>query len=638
MIWKSLSSILLVACFSITVPVDAQAGKKAAYSHLNMVMDRFHGAFNVSQDLGAAGNHFAARCAIARNNSVAGVAFDESWTQNCLSGSTCIKNTFSAINPTYWGGWYFQNGVLLADDIQPRCNWGDYKEAGFNLTGATKVTFWVRGEEGGEKIEFFAGGIGRDPFTGNPIKPYPDSFPRMPAVGQVITLTTEWQEYTIDLTGQDLSYVVGGFGWVANARNNPNGATFYLDNIYYDKARPNARRFLVSYQTLPAQPGANFDTILKNVAWTYDNAVVLLAYLARGTAEDLRRAKLLANAFVYAQNHDRFYDDGRLRNAYQAGDLIVPLGWTPNDRKRTARLPGWWDLVQKKWVENADQVGTSTGNVAWVMMALLQAYQQLGKVKYLNAAKRMGSWIEANTRDARGEGGYTGGFREWEPNPTRLLWKSTEHNLDVYTAFMRLSESTLEPEKSGWRERALHAKKFVRAMWGKCGANHFATGTGENGETANCNFAPADVNTWGLMALGEVATHGIGIDWVQINCQVSEPCFQGQLATGIDFNDDQNGIWWEGTAHTVIAKRIKGEVIEANLLLENLRKAQRFAPNTNGKGIVAICHDGVTIGIEGFLLFNRLHIAATAWYVLAEQEHNPYWGIRTSDPIPHEGE
>jgi hypothetical protein len=148
------------------------------------------------------------------------------------------QNTFSAIDSTYWGGWYFQNGVLLAGDTQPRCNWGDYKEAGFNLTGATKVTVWVRGEEGGEKIEFFAGGIGRGPFTGNPIKPYPDSFPRMPAVGQVITLTTEWQKYTIDLTGQDLSYVVGGFGWVANARNNPNGATFYLDNIYYDKASP----------------------------------------------------------------------------------------------------------------------------------------------------------------------------------------------------------------------------------------------------------------------------------------------------------------------------------------------------------------------------------------------------------------
>jgi hypothetical protein len=111
----------------------------------------------------------------------------------------------------------------------------------------------------------------------------------------------------IDLTGKDLKSVGGGFGWVANASNNPNGAIFYLDDVKYDKARPNARRFLVSYQALPVPPGANFDTILKNVAWTYDNAVVLLAYLARGTEDDLRRAMLLANAFVYAQNHDRFY-------------------------------------------------------------------------------------------------------------------------------------------------------------------------------------------------------------------------------------------------------------------------------------------------------------------------------------------
>lgn len=133
-------------------------------------------------------------------------------------------------------------------------------------------------------------------------------------------------------------------------------------------------------------------------------------------------------------------------------------------------------------------------------------------------------------------------------------------------------------------------------------------------------------------------TYGVGIDWVQTNCQVSEPCFQGRLATGIDFNDDQDGIWWEGTAHTVIAKRIKGEEAEANFLLLNLLLAQHFAPNANGMGIVAACHDGVTTGIEGFLLFNRLHVAATAWYALAAQRHNPFWGIKTSDPIPHEGE
>src|SRR6184192_4174711 len=84
-IWKSLSPVLLLASLFLALPIDAQAGRKAAYSHLNQVMDRFHRAFHVYTDLGAAGDHFAARCAIAANNVVTGVAFDETWTQNCRS-------------------------------------------------------------------------------------------------------------------------------------------------------------------------------------------------------------------------------------------------------------------------------------------------------------------------------------------------------------------------------------------------------------------------------------------------------------------------------------------------------------------------------------------------------------------------
>ena len=49
----------------------------------------------------------------------------------------------------------------------------------------------------------------------------------------VIMLTTSWQQVTIDLTGQNLPHIIGGFAWVANNGDNPNGATFYLDNIMY---------------------------------------------------------------------------------------------------------------------------------------------------------------------------------------------------------------------------------------------------------------------------------------------------------------------------------------------------------------------------------------------------------------------
>jgi hypothetical protein len=47
-------------------------------------------------------------------------------------------------------------------------------------------------------------------------------------------LNKEWTQYTIDLKGKDMSYVIGGFVWAGNLDNNPEGATFYLDEIKYE--------------------------------------------------------------------------------------------------------------------------------------------------------------------------------------------------------------------------------------------------------------------------------------------------------------------------------------------------------------------------------------------------------------------
>jgi hypothetical protein len=38
---------------------------------------------------------------------------------------------------------------------------------------------------------------------------------------------------TINLTGKNLTHIIGGFGWVASAQQDPQGATFYLDDITY---------------------------------------------------------------------------------------------------------------------------------------------------------------------------------------------------------------------------------------------------------------------------------------------------------------------------------------------------------------------------------------------------------------------
>jgi hypothetical protein len=131
------------------------------------------------------------------------------------SGSTCIKIEYlnNVSQGARWAGVYWQN---------PPNNWGS-RDGGFDLSRATKLTFWARGQRGGERIEEFKiGGI---------MGEYSDS--DSAAIGPVV-LTKEWKQYTIDLTGKDVSYIIGGFCWSTNIDVNPDGVIFYLDEIRYE--------------------------------------------------------------------------------------------------------------------------------------------------------------------------------------------------------------------------------------------------------------------------------------------------------------------------------------------------------------------------------------------------------------------
>ncbi len=143
------------------------------------------------------------------------IDMNEQWTENTHSGSTCIKVVYSAESQQkFWAGVYWQN---------PPNNWG-VVDGGFNLSNATKLSFWARGENGGERVQFKMGGIAGQ---------HPDS--AVMSAG-TLTLSDNWEKYEIDLTGRDLSYISGGFVWVAKgeAGYNPEGCTFYLDDIVYE--------------------------------------------------------------------------------------------------------------------------------------------------------------------------------------------------------------------------------------------------------------------------------------------------------------------------------------------------------------------------------------------------------------------
>lgn len=147
------------------------------------------------------------------------IKLNEQFLENPHSGTTCMQFVYTAkrAQGKGWAGVYWQ---------YPANNWGT-KKGGFDLTGMTKLTFWVRGAKGNEIIQKIkVGGIGMDQGV-----PYQDS--STAEIGP-IELTDTWKQYTINLAGKDLSYISGGFCWVTTADLNPEGATFYLDDIKYE--------------------------------------------------------------------------------------------------------------------------------------------------------------------------------------------------------------------------------------------------------------------------------------------------------------------------------------------------------------------------------------------------------------------
>lgn len=102
-------------------------------------------------------------------------------------------------------------------------HWGRYP--GYNVKNAQKLLFWARGEKGGENVEFKIGGMR------SPGEPFRDSFGPLPNVSEATTLTQNWTQYSIDLRNSDTSSLLGGFCAVFSARANPNGCTFYLNDI-----------------------------------------------------------------------------------------------------------------------------------------------------------------------------------------------------------------------------------------------------------------------------------------------------------------------------------------------------------------------------------------------------------------------
>jgi hypothetical protein len=138
------------------------------------------------------------------------IQLDPAWADRPQSGKTCLRCKFNASKG--WGGVAWQN---------PPNDWGD-RAGGYDLTGAKKLTFFARGEQGGEVVTFEFGVIPHN-------KKFPDT-----GNGRLekVVLGKEWQRYEIPITNQDLTRIKTGFVWTVASRDQP--VIFYLDNIRWE--------------------------------------------------------------------------------------------------------------------------------------------------------------------------------------------------------------------------------------------------------------------------------------------------------------------------------------------------------------------------------------------------------------------
>jgi hypothetical protein len=410
-------------------------------------------------------------------------------------------------------------------------------------------------------------------------------------------------------------------------RSSINAAYAFLRQMMDAYAQGSSVRLCQSYCDQIAG-GTFFST-----AFTYDNALLALAFLARGRSDDIARAKIIGNALLYAQQTDPA-GDGRFRQAYMAG--------TPDGN-------GVFVTTGLSFFQ-----GSAVGDVAWAGIALAQLYARTRVHAYLDGALRAATFIETTTRDNTNvpPGGYF--FGNGQSN------KSTEHNIDVYALFTMLAHLSGD---SSWLDGAAHARAFVEVMF-DAPSGHFWTGTSDPTQIF-FNNSPEDVQTWSYLAF-EDPNFAITLDWVKTNLATTDSTFAfnngwgvngslrlrvsgmtyaslSKLGTALGDNTvDADAVWLEGTSHLIAAllqRRLPagkdipsfhGDVALATELLENVQVAQSTlgtGQTVNGQALTV--GQGITAATSilntgfGFNYFPFLHIGATSWYVMAGQAANP---------------
>ena len=602
---KKVSVIIFTFIFMLTAGIGSVMADEAAILNakelaVRALTDRLSesdGELYVYKNFASSVNHYTQKAKIFGQFGGNVRDMDENWTEDAVSGSSirCEQDTVLSD----WGGWMFLNGYLPAGETVPRLNDGLTDDQGLDLSGADSLRFFARGEQGGEKVEFFTAGFGWDEW-GNKTVPCPDSAKKH-SLG-FVTLTREWKEYVIDLRNADMSYIICGFGFVLSGEKSGHGTSvFYLDEIRFTggaRAEEESRSALLrSYDT--------DNVYIQHAAFTYDNALAAMAFMSEDMPAEASR---ILDAFVYAVENDRYAPD-RIRNAYASRSVEPFSGWEAG-----SRLPGWYDTEKGSWFEDQYQVGSNTGNTSYAALALLR-YDALYKNEtYLKTAQTL---MDRVISECGGNGdGFSGGYDGWPEADVVYphTYKSIEHNIDAYAAFRELYARTGEEK---YAEAAASALRFIQSMYDP-EERYFYTGTLDDGVTPNKGIVVLDGIVWNRMALGGLFDPYQDALETVAGMRTPENGYPFSKGNG-------NGGWWpEGTAFTALMYKLAGDEEAASASLEALRGIQLESGMFPAASIPELPTGLFLFDGSPWVYADDPHVAPTAWYILAVNGFDPY--------------
>jgi len=317
----------------------------------------------------------------------------------------------------------------------------------------------------------------------------------------------------------------------------------------------------------------SFESDGKDLSNTYDQALAAIAFTEAGEAAFAKKA---LDALKAKQNADGSW--------YSSYDI---------------------NTGQKLDTEDSKYVG----RIAWVIIAVNFYTQSTGDISYVDMAKSAAEWIYKyfdNSPKSSTYGSVAGGIL----GATPITWRSTEHALDVYSAFKYLQKTLDENKLAGARNYGGVADLIRGYLMTKMyNSERFLTGWEDNSRYL-------DVNTLAILSLG-ICPNNIDIrpvlNWaadnfcVQLDWNASVKGISGFDET-VKYNELPNKIWFEGTEQAVSAYHAAGRVTTANFYHKQVKRVQQAN--------LSIPYS--TLGAGAWPRLNS--VSATCWFYFNERQ------------------